>query len=238
MNMMKYVKSTTFALVTLASLPALAQEVALDSTAARAGYSIGVNVGMGLSGQGIAGEIDVDALLAGIQDALAGDLQLSMEEMQVAVEELTATLDAKASAELEAQTEIQRQFLVDNAANEGVMTTASGLQYMVLESSDSDAPSPVETDTVNVHYHGTLIDGTVFDSSVERGESISFPLNGVIPGWTEGLQLMQVGDKYRFFIPSELAYGENGAGQVIGPNATLIFDVELLGIEGGEGAGE
>src|SRR5699024_2934151 len=107
----------------------------------------------------------------------------------------------------------------------------SGLQYLpITEASDKDAAKPTAEDEVSVHYHGTLIDGTVFDSSVDRGEPISFPLNGVITGWTEGLQLMNVGDKYRFFIPSDLAYGEAGAGP-IPPNSTLIFDVELLGIE-------
>ena len=110
------------------------------------------------------------------------------------------------------------------------MTTSSGLQYLVLEeSADENAAKPLATDEVEVHYHGTMIDGSVFDSSVDRGESISFPLDGVIAGWTEGLQLMKVGDKYRFFIPSDLAYGTAGAGP-IAPYSTLIFEVELLGI--------
>lgn len=120
-------------------------------------------------------------------------------------------------------------FLAENAKKEGVITTESGLQYLVLnKGAGSDHPSA--TDRVKVHYHGTLIDGTVFDSSVERGKPISFGLNQVIKGWTEGVQLMVIGDKTRFFIPSELAYGQRGAGRIIGPNSTLIFDVELLGI--------
>ncbi|MGB1109324.1 MAG: FKBP-type peptidyl-prolyl cis-trans isomerase [Gammaproteobacteria bacterium] len=122
-----------------------------------------------------------------------------------------------------------QQFLEENAKVEGVVTTASGLQYQVLEAGTGTAyPGP--TDRVKVHYHGTLIDGTVFDSSVERGKPITFGLNQVIPGWTEGLQLMVVGAKARLFIPSDLAYGDRGAGGDIGPGATLIFDVELLGI--------
>lgn len=118
------------------------------------------------------------------------------------------------------------KFLEDNAKKEGVTVTASGLQYKVI--TPGTGKSPQATDTVEVHYEGTLIDGTVFDSSYRRGESIEFPLNRVIPGWTEGVQLMQEGGKYRFFIPSRLAYGPRGAGGVIGPNQALIFDVELI----------
>lgn len=121
-------------------------------------------------------------------------------------------------------------FLAENSKKEGVKTTSSGLQYLVLQQGTGDKhPGPAST--VTVHYHGTLINGTVFDSSVERGETISFPLNRVIPGWTEGLQLMKTGDKFRFFIPSNLAYGSRNAGK-IPPGSTLIFDVELFAIEG------
>ncbi len=118
------------------------------------------------------------------------------------------------------------KFLEDNARKEGVVVTASGLQYKIL--TPGAGRSPKATDTVRVHYEGTLIDGKIFDSSYRRGESIEFPLNRVIPGWTEGVQLMQEGAKFRFFIPSKLAYGAHGAGRDIGPNEALIFDVELL----------
>ena len=121
---------------------------------------------------------------------------------------------------------IGREFLEENAKNDSVVQTTSGLQYMVLQEGTGAKPGP--TDEVTVHYTGRLIDGTVFDSSVERGEPATFPLDKVIPGWTEGLQLMSEGSKYRFFIPSELAYGSKGAGEQIQPNSTLIFDVELI----------
>lgn len=125
--------------------------------------------------------------------------------------------------------EAGKQFLAENVKNEGVIQRGSGLQYKVLN--EGIGPKPNATDTVRVHYEGKLIDGTKFDSSYDRGESISFPLNGVIAGWTEGVQLMSTGATYEFYIPYKLAYGERGAGGVIPPYATLIFKVELLGIE-------
>ena len=122
-----------------------------------------------------------------------------------------------------------KEFLLENAKRDGVFTTVSGLQYEVL--AQGSGASPKATDEVTVHYHGTLTDGRVFDSSVERGQPATFPVNGVIPGWIEALQLMNVGSKYKLFIPSDLAYGERGAGQMIGPNSTLIFEVELISIK-------
>ena len=145
-------------------------------------------------------------------------------------QELTAKAEAKSKAEGEKNLKEGKAFLAANAKKDGVKTTATGLQYKVLKS--GTGASPQKTDTVKVHYHGTLIDGTVFDSSVQRGEPITFPVSGVIPGWTEALQLMKVGDKWQLFIPSSLAYGElSPPGSKIGPNSTLLFEVELLGIE-------
>ena len=208
-----------------------AQELDLESTEVRAGYSIGVNIGLNLASQGILGsDIDNAALVQGIRDAIDDSILLSDEEIVAALEQYSLLMEQRAEEQLAGMAQAGQDFLNDNAMQPGVVTTASGLQYLVLEEgADRTAAMPLATDEVMVHYHGTMIDGTVFDSSVDRGESISFPLDGVIPGWTEGLQLMRVGDKFRFFIPSELAYGASGAGP-IPPFSTLIFDVELLGI--------
>ena len=139
-------------------------------------------------------------------------------------EKLRALFESKAKTNLEAGL----AFLAENAKKEGVITLESGLQYEILTAGDGPKPGP--TQTVTCHYHGTLIDGRVFDSSVQRGKPAAFPLNRVIPGWTEGVGLMPVGGKYRFWIPGKLAYGEKGAGREIPPNSTLTFDVELLGV--------
>jgi FKBP-type peptidyl-prolyl cis-trans isomerase len=168
----------------------------------------------------------------GIQDAVSGQLKMEESDLMAAIQEFSMLQQQKAETAIAAFAQEGRDFLASNSTQPGVMTTASGLQYMVVESAaDSSARMPSEEDTVSVHYEGTLTDGSVFDSSIQRGQPATFPLNGVIPGWTEGLQLMKVGDKFRFFIPSELAYGPNGAGDAIPPNAVLIFDVELLEIK-------
>lgn len=148
---------------------------------------------------------------------------------RAALQNLQAKIQAKSKGAEETASANEKEgkdFLKKNAEKEGVVVTPSGLQYLVLQ--EGEGQSPKASDVVKVHYEGKLISGTVFDSSIRRGEPIEFPLNQVIAGWTEGLQLMKPGAKYRFFIPSELAYGSRGAGGVIGPNATLIFDVELI----------
>lgn len=224
------VSSLLFAAVSIVTLPALAQSE-LTTPQQKASYAIGVNIGSGITSQGLAGDIDLAAIAMGMEDAVAGKLKLTPEELETVMQEFSAVMAAKQQAAMQEQAKAGVDFLANNATQPGVKTTESGLQYVpITEASDADAAKPTADDSVSVHYHGTLIDGTVFDSSVDRGEPISFPLNGVIPGWTEGLQLMNVGDKYRFFIPSALAYGEAGAGP-IPPNSTLIFEVELLGIE-------
>ena len=144
-------------------------------------------------------------------------------------EETTDMVTSADSVEIKDNLTLGREFLAENAKNDSVVQTESGLQYMVLK--EGTGIKPAATDTVTVHYTGKLIDGTVFDSSVERGEPATFPLDKVIPGWTEGLQLMSEGSEYRLFIPSELAYGSKGAGDKILPNATLIFDVQLIKVD-------
>lgn len=175
------------------------------------------------------GEIDYDILLEAMKAQNEGtDTLLSIDEAQnILRDQQMKEAEAKSAA---AKAE-GKKFLSDNAARDGVQVTESGLQYEVVTAAD-DGAKPSIDDTVSVHYVGTLINGDVFDSSIARGEPAQFPLKGVIPGWTEGLQLMNVGSKFRFVIPSELAYGERGAGQNIGPGETLVFEVELLEIMG------
>lgn len=224
---------TTLSLLSLSVSMSVLAQGELTTPAQKAGYAIGVNIGSNLVSNGMAGDLDIAAIVAGLQESFAGgELKMTQADMEAAIQAFSAQQQEKMNAQLEAQAQAGRDFLTQNGTQEGVMTTASGLQYKVVaEAADAGAATPKETDTVTVHYTGTLVDGTVFDSSVERNEPATFPLNGVIPGWTEGLQLMKVGSKYRFFIPSALAYGEAGAPPVIPPNSTLIFDVELLSIE-------
>lgn len=207
----------------------------------RVSYCIGANIGGNFKRQEI--DIDTKALAAGISDAIAGKTSLTAAEMREVMTAFQQEMETKMMAKEQAIEEENAKagpenlakgeaFLAANAKKEGVKTTASGLQYKVLQSGSGKTPKA--SDTVRTHYHGTLIDGTVFDSSVERGEPVSFPVNAVIPGWTEALQLMKEGDKWQLAIPSKLAYGERGAGGKIGPNSALVFEVELLAIEQGQ----
>jgi len=233
---MKAITTAALALGLLAgSASAADPKMTLKDNKDKVSYSIGLNIGKSMKQEGL--DINPDALAAAMKDVFAGAKpQLTDEEVQAVMQEFQKEMMAKRmKGQQEGLTKNKAEgekFLADNKKKEGIKTTASGLQYKVIK--DGTGKTPKATDTVKVHYHGTLIDGTVFDSSVQRGEPISFPLNGVIPGWTEGVQLMKVGDKFQFTIPSALAYGEQGAGGAIGPNSTLIFDVELLGIEAGK----
>ncbi|MCD8512888.1 MAG: FKBP-type peptidyl-prolyl cis-trans isomerase [Nitrincola sp.] len=219
----------------LAGSVSLAQGVhaqALETDEAKLSYSLGVMIGENILIHDFQ-SLDTEAFRMGI-DTVYGN-----QDALMTPEEIMATMQAFQQTQMEAQRaafaaqaaenlSLGEAFLAENAAKSGVTTTATGLQYEQLEA--GEGASPTAADVVKVHYRGHLIDGTEFDSSYSRGEPISFPLSGVIPGWTEGLQLMQVGEKARLVIPSDLAYGPNGMGNAIGPNETLVFEVELLEI--------
>ena len=205
--------------------------VALESEKAKVSYGLGFNLGARMSQEM---EIDVDAFAEGLRTSVGGkESRMTPEEIATTLQEYQQSQMAEREAEVNAIGDKNKaegqEFLQKNATKEGVKVTESGLQYEVI--TQGTGTKPVPTDTVEVHYEGKLLDGTVFDSSYERGKTVSFPLNGVIPGWTEGLQLMPVGSKYKLYIPSGLAYGPAGAGGAIGPHSTLVFDVELIGIK-------
>lgn len=195
-------------------------------------YALGIGIGRQLSQMGAA-DLNIDDFAQAIKDVIAGGLKLGDAEAQQIVQEFFAKQEEKQKAEAAEKGKAAKQdgekFLAENGKKEGVITTASGLQYQVLR--EGNGQSPKATDTVECHYEGTLIDGMKFDSSYDRGQTATFPLNQVIAGWTEGLQLMKEGGKYRFFIPYELGYGERGAGASIPPFSTLVFDVELVSVK-------
>ena len=208
------------------------KKMELKSEKDKVSYSIGLEIGSSFKKQAM--DIDTDALAAGIKDALSGSKPILTEnevkEVMTAFQKGMAAKQAEKMKGLaEKNSKEGEAFLAENKKKEGVKTTGSGLQYKVITA--GNGPMPKDTDTVSVNYRGTLIDGSEFDSSYKRGEPVSFPVNGVIKGWTEALRLMKVGSKWQLFIPSNIAYGERGAGGQIGPNATLIFEVELLSIK-------
>lgn len=200
----------------------------LDGDEARYSYTIGYQVGGSLKQR--LEDIDTDALVEGVREALAGtEARLKPEEMQAALQSYQQMQTKKVQDRMQAAAAEGTAFLEANRAKEGVKETDSGLQYQVLEA--GTGAQPTADDTVKVHYRGTLLDGTEFDSSYSRGEPVTLPVNGVIPGWQEALQMMKEGAKWKIFVPSNLAYGEQGAGDIIGPNQTLVFDIELLAVE-------
>ncbi len=196
----------------------------------QASYGVGRQMGEQLASNPFPG-IDADAVAQGLLDALTGKPSaLTPQEMQVAFDQIREKLEAEQKERAGTMGAEGEAFLLDNAKKDGITVTDSGLQYEVITTGTGAIPTA--NSTVRTHYHGTLIDGTVFDSSVQRGDPLEFPVNGVIAGWTEALQLMPVGSKWRLFIPYQLAYGERGAGGAIGPYQALIFEVELLDIVG------
>jgi FKBP-type peptidyl-prolyl cis-trans isomerase FklB len=211
-----------------AAAPASAPAAAPSSE--KLGYALGQSIGKSFKAQGV--ECDLDALVAGLKDAMAGSSKMTEDELNATLRVFQQQLNARQADRAKAASEKNRKegeaFLETNKAKEGVKVTASGLQYKILKAGDGKVPAA--TDMVTVHYRGTLIDGTEFDSSFKRNEPAKFQVGGVIKGWTEALQLMPAGSKWQLFIPAGLAYGDRGAGPLIGPGAVLVFEVELISI--------
>ncbi len=223
----------SFALLSLAgSVFGQDKSTPLRDSKDKVSYSIGLNVGLNLKKQNVS--INPDTFVLGLKDALAGKPQMTNEQVK---ETMTAfekeMIDKQKAAGVKNGADGEK-FLAENKKKEGVKTTASGLQYKVVK--EGSGAQPKEKDTVMANYRGTLIDGTEFDSSYTRGQPATFPVSGVIKGWTEALQMMKVGSKYQLFIPANLAYGERAMGPDIGPNSTLIFEVELLDVKPAAGA--
>lgn len=239
-------KATTSAPAAEQKAPATQETAANEFTSfeAKSAYAIGLSMGRYIGStlekqEELGVNLDNDTILKGVQDGFTDSGKMSDEEIQTALtaydEHINELIETQAKEQSAKSLEEGKKFLAENAKRDGVKVTESGLQYEVLTEGKGDKPKA--EDMVTVHYVGTLIDGTEFDSSIKRGEPTSFPLNQVIPGWTEGVQLMPVGAKYKFVIPSDLAYGETGANTIPG-NAVLIFEVELLDIESDEPAAE
>jgi FKBP-type peptidyl-prolyl cis-trans isomerase FklB len=204
----------------------------LETPAQKASYGIGLNMGKSLAQEGL-DDLDSAAVAQGIDDAIGKkDQKLTDEELMEAFSYLQTRAEERMVEMNNEAVAAGAKFLEENGKREGVTTTESGLQYEVITKADGAQPGP--DDVVTVHYEGTLTDGTVFDSSIKRGTPIDLPVGGVIPGWVEGLQLMHVGEKYKLFIPSELAYGEQSPSPLIPANSVLVFDLELLAIKGDE----
>lgn len=233
---MKAITTAALALGLLATAATAADtKMTLKDDKDKVSYSIGLNIGRSMKTEGLA--INPDALAAAMKDVFSGAKpQLTDEEVQTVMQNFQKEMQAKQMKSREEGLAKNKgageKFLADNKSKEGVKTTASGLQYKVIK--DGTGKTPKASDTVKTHYRGTLLDGTEFDSSYKRGEPAEFPVSGVIKGWTEALLLMKEGAKWQLFIPSELAYGERGAGKDIGPNSTLIFDIELLSVKAGQ----
>ncbi len=229
---MKLVLMAVFSILFLVGQVHAGENLVLKDQKDKESYSIGMSIGKTLKNQSV--DVNPDALTQGIKDAISGrETLMTDKEMNEILMSLQKEMAAKQAERLKEVGEKNKKegetFLAENKKKDGVVTLPSGLQYKVIKKGTGDTPK--ETDTVTVNYRGTLIDGTEFDSSYRRGQPSTFTLKGIIPGWIEALQLMKVGSKWQLFIPSDLAYGERGAGNDIGPNATLIFEVELISVK-------
>ncbi|MBC9249776.1 peptidylprolyl isomerase [Pseudomonas alcaligenes] len=213
----------------LAGCDSQTSNVELKTPAQKASYGIGLNMGKSLSREGM-DDLDPKAVALGIEDAIGKkDAKIKDEELAEAFAFLQKRSEERMAKLNEESAQAGKKFLEENGKKEGVVTTKSGLQYEVVKK--ADGAQPKATDVVTVHYEGKLTDGTVFDSSIERGSPIDLPVSGVIPGWVEGLQLMHVGEKYKLYIPSELAYGAQSPSPQIPANSVLVFDLELIAIK-------
>ena len=205
------------------------EKVKLENHIDQASYGVGLNIGRQLASESV--EMNADAIAAGIKDVLTeAEQRIDDSVIEAAFNQVREEQQRKQDALNDAAAKASENFLAENAKRDGVQVTESGLQYEVLTAAEGEGEKPAATDTVRVHYHGTLTDGTVFDSSVERGEPAQFPVNGVIKGWIEALQLMQPGDKWKLTIPADLAYGARSPSPKIPANSALVFEVELLEI--------
>ena len=205
-------------------------EVQLETLEQKASYGIGRQMGDQLAQQPFEG-MNVSAISAGIADALDGaEMRVEVKEIQEAFNVLNERIRAQQEEEAKKASAVGEEFLAENAKRDGVVVLESGLQYEIIEAGEEGSDKPTKESKVRTHYHGTFIDGKVFDSSYDRGQPAEFPVTGVIAGWVEALQMMPVGSKWKLFIPYQLAYGERGAGGAIGPYAALVFEVELLAI--------
>jgi FKBP-type peptidyl-prolyl cis-trans isomerase FklB len=209
-----------------------AQPAQLKDLKDKVSYSIGLNIGLNFRKQKM--DLNPDALVLGVKDALANRAQMTPEQVKETMTAFEKEMMEKQKTAGEKNKADGEKFLAENKSKEGIKTTPSGLQFKVLK--EGTGPSPKETDTVTVNYRGTLIDGTEFDSSYKRGEPATFPLNGVIKGWTEGVQLIKKGGKTQLFIPAALAYGERAMPPDIGASSTLIFEIELMDVKPGAAA--
>lgn len=215
-------------LLSLVTAPSLADEVKLTTQQQKLGYTVGLQVGQKLKNDGL--NVDPDAFAQAIKDVYAGrSPRLSPQEQQAAIQVVRDAKMKEHAAQAKTALEASKKFLAENAKKKGVVQTDSGLQYKVIKA--GTGKSPTKDSTVVVHYRGSLINGKEFDSSFSRGEPATFKVGGVIPGWQEALQLMKEGARWQVFIPPQLAYGERGAGNAIGPNEALIFEVELISVK-------
>lgn len=206
----------------------VAEDAALETDNQKFSYGIGLQIGQSIARQNV--EIDQEALFLALKDALNGkEPRVPLEELQRVMTAEEKKIQEKQTAIADKNLQIGKAFLAENKKLDGIKTTASGLQYRIIKA--GTGASPTASDTVSVHYRGTLIDGHEFDSSYSRKQPATFPVNGVVKGWQEALPMMKEGDKWEIFVPSDLAYGPQGAGGAIGPNETLIFEIELLSIQ-------